>query len=226
MKKELEKSFKGNISILPNGIAMEKFRDLSKQSLRSKFGMSQNEKIILFVGGLKSIKGVRYLIEAFKTVSQTVPGARLLLIGEGQERHNLQALVKEKNLEEKVHFLGALPNEKVLEYMVASDIFALPSLFETFGIVNLEAMASGLPVVATRVYGVPEVVQDGVNGFLVEPKNSQQLAEKIVLLLSNDQLREKISLHNKETAKKYNWGDIVLRLEKIYLETINSKNHG
>jgi len=224
MRDRLGKSFKRNIFILPNGISPEKFKGFSKQAIRDKFKIRPDEKIIIFVGGLKSIKGVRYLIEAFKIINQKIPETRLFLVGDGSERHNLEDIVKKNRLQEKVNFLGKIINEKVSEYMAASDIFVLPSLFETFGIVNLEAMASGLPVVATRVYGIPEVIKDGENGFLVDPKSPEQLAEKILFLFKNDELREKISENNKEKAKKYSWENIVAKLEKIYSEVINENN--
>jgi len=220
MKQELHKNYIKNIFVLPNGIDLEKFHGFSKWAVREEFKIPLDEKIIIFVGGLKSIKGVAYLIEAFKTISQTFPKARLLLVGDGQERHNLEELVKKHSLQEKVHFLGQIENANIPKYMSLADIFVLPSLFEMFGVVNLEAMASGLPIVATRVYGVPEVVEDGQNGFLVDSKSPEQLAEKMLLLFENDQLREEISENNKEKAKKYSWEHIIEKLEKIYSEVI------
>ncbi len=100
--------------------------------------------------------------------------------------------------------------------MVASDVLVLPSLSEGFPVTILEAMASGLSIVATTVGGLPEIVKDGENGFLVEPNNYGQIAEKVILLLEDEELRYKISKNNKERTKRYSWGHAVDKLEEIY----------
>ena len=100
--------------------------------------------------------------------------------------------------------------------MAASDVFVLPSLSEGFPVVILEAMACGLPIVATNVGGIPYVVNEEENGFLVMPKNSEQIAEKILFLLENKNVSEEISKKNKEMIKKYDLNNIIQELEKVY----------
>jgi len=101
--------------------------------------------------------------------------------------------------------------------MAASDVFVLPSLSEGFPVTVVEAMASGLPIVATTIRGLPEIIKDGKkNGFLVEPKNPEQIAEKVLLVLENDKLRERISEKNKEKAKGYSWEAVIEKLERVY----------
>ncbi|NQE54750.1 Trehalose synthase [ANME-1 cluster archaeon GoMg3.2] len=95
-------------------------------------------------------------------------------------------------------------------------MLVLLSLSESFGIVNLEAMASGLPIVATSVGGLPEIIKEGKNGFLVEPQNPKEIAEKVSMILRDDELRERISKNNKERAKEYSWEGAVERLEEVY----------
>jgi glycosyltransferase involved in cell wall biosynthesis len=151
------------------------------------------------------------------------PNVTLLLVGDGEERENLRALVQKLNLSECVSFVGRVSNEKVPEYMAAADVFVLPSLSEGLPNVILEAMASGLPVVATKVRGLPEIIEDGQNGFLVEPKNPNEIAEKVCLLLEDAELRERVSRNNKEKAKGYDWDDIVKKLEMVYSDCLNSK---
>ena len=115
-----------------------------------------------------------------------------------------------------------VPNETVPEYMVASDVFVLPSLSEGFPTVILEAMASGIPIVATKVRGVPEIIKDGENGFLVEPRNSEEIAEKVLLLLNKDELRKRISEKNIEEVKRYHWESIAIRLEEVYFRVVSA----
>ncbi len=216
MKKEMQKIYDREIFVLPNGIDSWKFNSLSKENSRKELKIQENEKIILFVGGLRHVKGARYLIEAMKTIIDREKNARLLIVGDGDEKEFLKDLVKRLNLQEHVNFAGKIPNENIPEYMVASDIFVLPSLSEGFPVTVLEAMASGLPIVTTDVRGLSEIVKEGENGFLVKPENPGEIAEKVLLILEDTELRERISLSNKEKSKKYSWESVVARLEDVY----------
>ena len=225
MKNELKKNCKKDIIVIPNGIDPEKFEGFPKQIIRDKFKIQFKEKIIVFVGGLRPVKGVKYLIEAFSIINQKNSDVKLFLVGDGLERRKLEDAVKKADLEKKVNFIGQVENNEIPKYMSISDIFVLPSLSEGLPVVILEAMACGLPIVATKAGGMPEVVKDGENGFLVEPKKPEQIAEKVLLLLRDDELREKISNNNREKAKKYSWINAVDKIEKIYSEVI-VKKHG
>jgi len=216
MKQEMQKIYNRQIFVIPNGVELRKFENLSKESARRKLHVEANEKIILFAGRLHFLKGVRYLIEAMDVVRNEVVKTRLILVGDGGERDYLEGIVKELNLEGYITFVGQVSHEEVPYYMIAADAFVLPSLSEGFPVVILEAMASGLSIIATRVGGLPEVVRDRENGFLVEPKNSQQIAEKILTLLKDDKEREKISSNNKRKAMEYSWDNITSMLEEIY----------
>ena len=221
MKKKIREVCDREIFVIPNGIDLNLFEGLSKKELRKKFGFNESEKIILYVGTLRPVKGITHLIEAVNIVSEK--NKRLLLIGHGEERKHLENLVKKLKIENIVTFVGVVPNKKVIEYMVASDVFVLPSLSEGFPNVILEAMASGLPIVASNVGGLPEIIKNVENGFLVDPKNPEQIAEKILIILNDEKLRKTISRNNKEEAKKYSWEKVIDRLEKIYFKvTYNS----
>lgn len=219
MKKEIQKIYKRKVVIVPNGVDIRQFENLDKGKIRKELKISKQKKVILFVGRLHSIKGVKYLIQAIKIILNKDKNVKLLIVGDGDERKNLENLCKNLNLENHVTFVGEVSPEKVPKYMVASDIFVLPSLSESFGIVNIQAMYCGLPIVATNVGGIPENVIDQINGFLIEPRNEYQIAEKVILLLNNNELREKISENNKEKASNYSWERVVEKLEKLY-ETI------
>jgi len=225
-KIELEKACDNKeIFVIPNGIEFDKFTNSAEKETINVPQVQKDEKIILFVGRLNQIKGIKYLIRAMGIIRGIMPKTRLLIVGYGEEKENLEKLVKELNLENCTTFTGKIPNEEISKYMMASDIFVLPSLSESFGIVNLEAMACGLPIVATRVGGIPEIVEDEENGFLVEPKNPEQIAEKILLLFKNEELSKKISNNNKEKAKKYSWDRVVEKLEEIYSKVLSSSSY-
>ena len=223
MKDKIKKACDREIFVIPNGIDLEQFKGLSKKDLRKKFGLNKTDKTILYVGTLRPVKGLTYLIRAMKTIDDK--DAKLLLVGRGPDRENLEELVKKLKIEKSVKFVGRVPNKDVFEYMCASDVLVLPSLSEGFPNVILEAMASGLPVVTTNVGGLPEIVKDNVNGFLVDLENSEQLSEKLSLLLKNDALRRTISKNNLNEAKKYSWESVIDQLEKVYFKICEMKNH-
>jgi len=206
-----------DVYVIPNGVDWHRFEGVAGDRLRSKLQIEEDEKVIIFVGTLRPVKGVKYLIQAMNIIRQEDAKVRLLLVGDGEEKQSLERLVKELGLEEAVKFVGEVPNEKVPQYMVASDILVLPSLSEGFPNVLLEAMASGLPIVATNVDGVPEIISHDENGLLVEPGDSHQLAEAILSLLQNDDMRRTFSQNNIKKAKSYSWSTVVDSLEGICL---------
>ena len=220
MRKRLLDIYKREVYIVPNGIELARFEGISRENTRKNLGIKSNEKIILFVGTLRPVKGVKYLIKAMKTVFEKQHDARLFIVGSGKEEESLRTLARELNIEKQITFVGRVENELVPEYMAAADIFVLPSLREGMSVVILEAMASGLPIITTDTCGMSEIIRDGRNGLLVEPKKPEQLAEKILLLLQDENLRREISTNNKENARKYNWENITAELKKIYYKVL------
>ena len=210
MKKEMQKISAKEISVIPNGIDIDRFNDSSP-----KFSESSDTKII-FVGNLRLEKGLSYLIEAMRYITKKDINSRLLIVGEGPQKENLEKLVTKLNINDIVTFSGKVATEEVPVYLKNSDIFTLPSLQEGFPNVLLEAMASGLPVVATDVNGINEIIEDCKNGFLVRPQNSKEIAEKILLLLEDNELRKRISKQNMKKASKYSWKQTVQMLENVY----------
>jgi len=220
MKREMQKLCDRDILVIPNGIDLEKFKNLSRKDLRKRLKIKDNEKIITFVGTLRPVKGVKYLIKAMELIIKKNENVKLMLVGDGEEREELESLVEELDLKECVKFIGRVQNEEIPQYMAASDVFVLPSLSEGFPVVTLEAMASGLAIIATSVGGLPEIVEDGENGFLVEPKNPKEIAKKVLLILGSDELRENISKKNKEKVKEYGWECVIEQVECIYKECL------
>ncbi|OPX94110.1 MAG: Glycogen synthase [Syntrophorhabdus sp. PtaB.Bin027] len=211
MRIELKKFYDKEIYVIPNGIDLDKYSDVV-----INFEKEPGEKNILFVGSMYPVKGVQYLIMAMKTVHDRMPMIRLILVGDGEESERLAALSIKLGIQEYVQFVGKVPHEKVLTFMQNADVFVLPSLSEGLPNVLLEAMACGLPIVATNVGGIPDIITNGVNGFLVGVKDTEDIANKILILLQDDLARKKISDNNKQIVKKYTWNNVIVELEKIY----------
>lgn len=175
------------------------------QYRRENFFGQDGEKVILFVGRLAEKKGVRFLLEAMHSVS----GARLVVVGDGPLRSELAALAQP--LGERVRFAGAKTHEELKDIYASADVFAMPSITakdgdqEGFGLVMLEAFASGLPVVASDSGGIRDLVRDGYNGFLVPEKAPCILAERLNRLVQNNAQRAQLGKNAMETAKQYDY---------------------
>ncbi len=224
MKKEMQKICRRDIHVFPIGVDLGKFEGLSKEKARVKLHIGKEVKIITFVGEFRPVKGLRYLVKAMKFIKDKRDDARLMLVGDGEEKGFLEELAKQSGLENHVIFTGWVPNEDVPDFMIASDIFVFSSLSE--GGVNMEIMAAGLPIVATNVGGIPEFIRDGENGFLVEARSAEQIAERVGWLLGDEELRRRISENNRAKAKNFSWESIIDRLEQVYAETVANWKDG
>ncbi len=220
MEKELQPDRPRNILVIPNEIKTERFEEIAYDGARRELEIDEDQKIILFVGRLHQVKGLEYLIEAISYVNQTEPNARLILAGDGPEKEKLERVASDLGLSNRVSFSGWVANEHIPTYMVASDVFVLPSLSEGFPNVLLEAMAAGLPIVATNVSGIPSIVDNGINGFVVEPRNPAQIAARIVSILSDRELVLRISGNNRKKAQRYSWDHVITDLEGVYLSSL------
>jgi glycosyltransferase involved in cell wall biosynthesis len=150
-------------------------------------------KVILAVTRLwpeERYKKIDLLIEAMPSVLRSVPEALLVIVGEGADRPRLERTVQESGLSGHVRFTGKIPDDRLSSFYDACDLFALPSLGEGFGIVFLEAMAHGKPCIGAQAGAVPEVIQDGRTGLLVRPDDAGALAEALIRLLQNEDLRQ------------------------------------
>ena len=213
MKKEMIKIYDRTIIVIPNGVDLDIFRNYTNVT---ECNIEKRHKKILFVGRLQDVKGVKYIIEAMNIITKFYD-VNLLIVGDGNDRERLEALVEKLKLNDVVSFRGKAPRSEIPKYMEESDIFILPSKSEGFPLVLLEAMASGLTIVASNVGGIPDIIKDGVNGLLTEPMNSNDIADKVLRILSDDRLREEILSNNKKYIEKYDWRQISLQLEDVYL---------
>lgn len=175
---------------------------------------------IVAIGNLIPTKGFRYLIEAFARLHTEMPNIHLDILGDGPEKGELMQKVCELKLEHAVCFHGKLEYVQVAEYLKRGYMFVLPSYYEALGCVYLEAMACGLPVIGVCGMGIDEIINDGVNGFLVRQKNSDELFEKMRLLLEKPELAIHIGEQAKATMKEYSWKNSAEKLNEIYLKCI------
>jgi len=171
------------------------------------------------VGSLVKAKGQIYLIKAFERVLQSLPKARLEIVGDGPEKDRLLKEIKDLGLESQIQLVGKV--EKPKKLIKTWDIFALPSLSETFGLVILEAFECHVPVVGSNIGGIPELIKNGETGMLVPPADPEKLAKAICYLLVEKRERQKIADHAFELLKdKYEWSKIIKEIEKEYLRLV------
>jgi len=210
------------IEIIPMGVDLEVF---SKNAipLDQDSEAEGGERIILFVGRLAEKKGINYLIEAMPTILHHIPEARLVIVGYGPERGRLEGLVGELGLHDKVAFAGEVPNAELVRYYQKAHLLVLPSIVDSrgdtegLGIVILEAMACGVPVVASNVGGIPDIIEPNWNGFLSKPGNPPDIADKVVELLSDKRLRERLSQNAIETVRgSFSWEAVAEKFSTLY----------
>jgi len=204
------------IRVLGNGVDTSRFGFSTTTYARHALRLSPELSYCLFVGSLVPVKGVVHLVEAWHVVVRQCPYSRLIIVGDGPERATLHAAVLQAGLDDSIHFAGRVPNEEVALYMASADLFVLPSLSEGFPLVVLEAMAAGLPVVVSNVTGLAEIVDDGENGLLVPPKDSESLAAAMVWLIGSPDERDRIGRANREAAAARSWRAVAEALVQIY----------
>lgn len=201
MNSDVLKDFKDKCEVIPYGIEIGQFNFTNEvkekvEKIRRQYG----PKIILFVGRLIYYKGLEYLIQAIKSVD-----AKLLIIGEGYLKENLQKLVDKLKIKNKVFFLGRVGNSEIVAYYYACDIFVLPSIEKTeaFGLVQLEAMACGKPVVNTNLpTGTPYVSLDMITGLTVPPKDIESLSVAISTLLNDECIKKKYGENGRKRVEQ------------------------
>ena len=215
------------IHVIYNGVDVEKFKpNRDRAGLRRELGLEEKQKIILFVGRLYRRKGLDTLLQSIPKVIQNFKDVKFVISGEGfkQNKEKLLKLTKKLNIESSVLFVGYFPDEKLPGLYAASDVFVLPALYENFPFAILEAQATGLPVISTRVGGIPELVTSNKNGLLVEPANSEQLTETMMSLLQNPVFAEELGRRGRRLVEeKFAWplvtGEVVDLYSKI-LKTV------
>jgi sugar transferase (PEP-CTERM/EpsH1 system associated) len=214
------------IKAVQNGVDIEKFSYLQKEQInnfKQKFNIPEDAIVIGTVGRLVPVKDQKTLIEAAQIIKEKLPGEiAVVIVGDGPLMENLQGRAAELGVYNIVYFLGR--QENISEVMNSFDIFVLPSLSEGISNTILEAMACGLPIIATEVGGSVEIVKDGEYGFFIAPGNKNALASAILKFANDAELRDKFGRNaRKTTEEKFSLQSMVNSYEKIYLDLLNQK---
>ncbi|MCC6236181.1 MAG: glycosyltransferase [Dehalococcoidia bacterium] len=216
------------VAVVPLGVDREAFRPRDRTAARATLAsrgvpVSDEARVLLAVGRLEPLKGFDILVRALAQL--TVDAEVVLWIAGGDERSaperaRLEAVAHEVGVGDRVRFLGAVPHEELPTYYNAADVVVVPSFYESFGLVALEAMASGVPVVASRVGGLVATVSDGRTGYLVPWRCPEPFAEKVDLLLRNEPLRRALGEAGRASMERFSWESVAERLSALYRETI------
>jgi glycosyltransferase involved in cell wall biosynthesis len=208
-----------------SGIEMDRFHPVSEQEkrrLRAKWGLGEQDAVIGIVSKLWEGKGHDLLIRTFKEIRKELPQARLVIVGEGHLMESLKTLVSQLQLSDAVIFTGFL--EDIPQIIATFDVAVLPSYFEGMGRVLLEAMAMEKPVVGTRVGGIPDLIEEDLNGFLVSPGNKKELASAVLKILSDKGLAAKMRQEGrKKMADRFSAESMVRSIEKVYSDLLKEK---
>lgn len=208
------------ISVITSGIDQDRFFMIGHQEARERSGLPQRQKIILFVGNLVPIKGIDVLLKAIHILkSRGTSKCMLYLVGSGPLKESLCNMITDLSLQDCVRMVGEVSNQNLHLWMNASDLFCLPSHNEGWPNVLMEALACGVPVVATKVGGIPEIINDTTLGILVPPRDEKKLAEAIEEALCRKWDREKLLMRVREET----WDKVAERLKNECLDLIKRK---
>jgi glycosyltransferase involved in cell wall biosynthesis len=203
------------VEVVPNGVDLETFRPGAD--------WPADDGYVLFVGRLVAQKGVTFLLEALSVVLQRCPETRLIVVGDGELDLFFKRITRYLGIPHRVTFLDWTTGPDLVALYQRSKFVVVPSYYEPFGIVALEAMACGRPVIASRIGGLAEIVNDGVNGFLVEAGNHLQLAQRMVHLIQDRERREAMGQAARERATAFSWDRVAAQTLALYESIIGKQ---
>jgi glycosyltransferase involved in cell wall biosynthesis len=209
---------------IPNGVDTDHFRpDVDGMGVRRRYGIPESARLLLFVGSLDRahhFKGAGYLLRAFAQMGDEDTG--LMMVGDGDLKRSLMALAEKLGIARRVWFVGTVPHPELPPFYAASDLVVLPSFPpESFGMVLIEAMACGRPVLAHHIPGVRSVVRDGEDGLLARPGDMDDLVEKMGALLGDPRRRAEMGQRGRaKVEEQYAWHRIILQLVQVYEEVL------
>jgi cysteine-rich repeat protein len=215
------------MTVIAPGVDTSRFYPIPKDEAREAAGLPKGERTILFVGRLQPLKGVDTLIQAatrlrLRDISAEHP-VNLVVVGgnpngsgEDTATDRLQALTRDLCMDRMVVFLGQRDQDKLPYYYSAAEVVVMPSHYESFGMVALEAMACGTPVVASQVGGLAYLVQDGITGFVVPDQDPEALADRLTRLLGDPDLRQRMGQQAASYARTFDWENVAVQIAEVY----------
>jgi 1,2-diacylglycerol 3-alpha-glucosyltransferase len=207
---------------IPTGIDLAAFARAEPRWLRNRYGIADQEQILLFVGRLGQEKNLEFLLHAFKKILHQLPQTRLVLVGSGSEAETFRTLAITLGMDKHVIFTGNLPYQEVINCYADADLFVFASVTETQGLVIGEAQAAGLPVVAVDAYGVSEMVHNNVDGYLT-PLDPEAFTDKILAILTNASLRTELAQNARQSATRASSQQMALKLADAYTHLVAQK---
>jgi N-acetyl-alpha-D-glucosaminyl L-malate synthase BshA len=209
------------IEVIPHAVDSDRFNDVRLNDqvihLRANLGIATYDRLILTVSRLVRVKSVETIIRAAPIILQRNRHVKFVIAGDGPEYLYLLGLARTMNVDNHFRFVGRVSPAELPTYYAASDLFVLTSLYEAFGLVILEAMAAGKPVIATNVGAIPEIVDDRVTGFLISARDADKLAGLALYILGNEVLRAKMgSLGRQRVEKHFTWENLLRRYSRVY----------
>ena len=214
----------GKIQVIHNGVDTCKFQPaVDKRKIKAELGFNPDDIAILSVGRLYARKGLFTLIESMPAVVKRFKNAKFIISGKGQsdEMRKLINYAEELGVKDSIIFTGYYPDKKLPKLYQAADVFAFSTFYEHHPFAVLEALSTGLPVVTTKVGGIPETIESGKNGFLVEPFNPKQFADRILYLLDHPvEASEMGALARKTILERFDWRIVVKDAIKVYDEAL------
>jgi glycosyltransferase involved in cell wall biosynthesis len=213
------------IRVIHNGVDVNKFKPAAdKRKVKAELGFNTDDLAIVSVGRLYARKGLFTLIESMPAVVKRFPTAKFIISGKGQsdEMHKLTAYADKLGVKSNTVFTGYYPDKKLPKLYQAADVFAFSTFYEHHPFAVLEALATGLPVVTTTVGGIPETIENGKNGFLVEPFKPKAFSEKILYLLDHPAFAAEMGAQARKTiVEQYDWRLVVKDAMKVYDEALS-----
>ena len=216
------------ITLVPCGVDLEVFRPLNQKDVRSSLGLN-GEKILLYVGRVEPIKGLDLLVETAAQMDSE-DGVRMIVVGADvngdREMDRVRQLAREKDLEDKIDFVGQVDHDDLPLYYNAADVCVVPSYYESFGLVALESMACGTPVVATRVGGLSTIVHHGRTGYLKSWRCPEAFANSVEMIISSNGLQQSMGEAARKRAEGMGWDNAAALISVEYSALTSSTTYG
>ena len=210
------------VDVIPNAIDPTKYQtSVDRGAVRQRYGVGYGEKLILCVGRLVPQKGIEYFIRAIPHIAKRYPEAKFIIVGEGWSRDILEAEARASGQGRKIQFTGFASDKEVIDLMTSADVLVVPSVYEPFGIVALEGMTTGVPVVASQVGGLSEVIEHDRTGLFVYPRSPESIAWGIDRILSDPDHAKWLTENAKDILNKdYSWEAVAMKTVDVYRKVV------